>query len=106
MTDKLKKWLSAAETGLVREADTMIVGAHLDRWPQTTPGTIEEWAWVRYEVDSKILIKPLVGGREVLTVTKNVARSAPSLGRRRQKVCTPTPRGARRRPSGGEARWD
>ena len=104
MTDKLKKWLSAAETGLVREADTMIVGAHLDRWPQTTPGTIEEWAWVRYEVDSKLLIKPLVGGTKLLTVTKNVAGTATSLGSRRKKVCTPTPGGTRRPPSGGEAR--
>ena len=66
VTDRLKAKLSSGETDLAAEADTMLVGAYLDRWLPTVKGTIKERTWERLEVDVRFHIKPVIGGTKLL----------------------------------------
>ena len=66
VTDRLKAKLSSGETDLAAEADTMLVGAYLDRWLPTVRGTIKERTWERLEVDVRFHIKPAIGGMKLL----------------------------------------
>jgi hypothetical protein len=45
VTDKLKERLSSGGMNLAPEADTMLVGAYLDRWLPTVRGTVKERTW-------------------------------------------------------------
>lgn len=47
----------------------MLVGAYLDRWLSAISGAVKERTWVRYEVDVRLHIKPLVGGTKLLKLT-------------------------------------
>ncbi|MDP9457644.1 MAG: hypothetical protein CYG60_18745 [Actinobacteria bacterium] len=66
ITDKLKERLSFGEADLAPEADTLLVGAYLDRWLSAIKGTVKERTRERYEVDVRLHIKPVVGGTKLL----------------------------------------
>ena len=62
MTDKLKERISSGGMNLAPEADTMLVGAYLDRWLPTVRGTVKERTWRRHEEVVRLHLKPSIGG--------------------------------------------
>ena len=61
VTDKLKERLSSGGMNLASEADTMLVGAYLDRWLPTVRGTVKERTWRRHEEVVRLHLKPSLG---------------------------------------------
>jgi integrase len=58
---KLSRALVERESGLVYYCGSMTVGEYLDRWLESTKGTVKERTWIRAEVDVRVHIKPALG---------------------------------------------
>lgn len=58
---KLKTKLKDKEEGVSYDAGTLTFGDYLDKWLDSTKGTIRERSWVRYEQMVRVHLKPSLG---------------------------------------------
>ena len=58
---KLSKAIAERDSGLVYDCGSMKVGEYLDRWLDSTKGTVRESTWMRAEVDVRVHLKPRLG---------------------------------------------
>ena len=58
---KLSKAIADRDSGLVYDCGSMKVGEYLDRWLDSTRGTVRERTWIRAEVDVRVHLKPTLG---------------------------------------------
>ena len=58
---KLADALSERDSGLVYECGSMSLRDYLERWLETTKGTVRERTWIRAEMDVRVYINPVLG---------------------------------------------
>lgn len=58
---KLSKAIAERDSGLAYDCGSMKVGEYLDRWLDSTRGTVRERTWIRAEVDVRVHLKPTLG---------------------------------------------
>ena len=58
---KLADALAERDSGLVYDCGSMSLGDYLERWLETTKGTVRERTWIRAEVDVRVHIGPVPG---------------------------------------------
>ncbi len=58
---KLADALAERDSGLVYDCGSMSLGDYLERWLETTKGTVRERTWIRAEVDVRVHIAPILG---------------------------------------------
>jgi integrase len=58
---KLTKAIAEKDSGVAYDAGTLTFGDYLDKWLETTKGTVRERTWVRAEVDTRLHLKPSFG---------------------------------------------
>ncbi len=55
---KLSRAIAERDSGLVYDCGLMTVGEYLDRWLDSTRGTVRERTWIRAEVDVRVHLSP------------------------------------------------
>jgi len=58
---RLSQALAERDSGSVHYCGSMTVGEYLDRWLESTEGTVKERTWIRAEVDVRVHLKPALG---------------------------------------------